>query len=118
MAQDPRSSVVEKQSGANMQTSEETRMEGKGKWGMLTSRHNPSTTLADSKLVRLAAISSSQIDHDFALVHKEAHLHLARVLRALETLRWQLDDAAAEEGEGHDFGVLEFRVGDVAGDDC
>ena len=51
-------------------------------------------------------------------MHKEAHLHLAAVLCALETLGRQLDDPRAEEGEGHDFGVFELGAGDVARDDA
>lgn len=50
-------------------------------------------------------------------MHEEDHLHLPRILRALETLRRDLDDAAAEEGQSHDLRVLERGARDFAGKD-
>lgn len=91
---------------------------GEGKGRDLTSGHNPHPTPRNGERIRLPIRRRADFDHDLALVHEEAHLHLAAVLRALETLRRQFDDAGAEEGEGHDFGVLEFRPGYVAGDDA
>ena len=72
--------------------------ESKWEKSELTSRHNPYTTLRDSELVRLPRARGANFDHDLALVHEEAHLHLAAVLRALVALWRQFDDAGAEEG--------------------
>lgn len=84
----------------------------------LTSGYNPNSTPRDGERVRLPIRCGSHLDHDLALVHEEAHLHLAAILRTLEAFWRQFDDARAEEGQGHDFGVLEFRPCHVAGDDA
>jgi hypothetical protein len=44
-------------------------------------------------------LSISNVDVHFASVNKEDHLHSARVFGALETPRWNLYDACAEERE-------------------
>lgn len=91
-----------------------------------TSWDDPYTTFGNRELVRLglAAGHTASIlldcrranrHQNLALVHKEHHLHLARVFRALETLWWQLDDTGAKEWEGHYLGVLEGRSGNVPG---
>ena len=93
-----------------------------------TSWNDPHTTFGDGELVRLglAARYATAIlldcrrpnrHQNLAFVHKEHHLHLARVLRALEALWWQLDDTGAEEREGHDLGVLEGRSSNIPGYD-
>ena len=84
----------------------------------LTSRHHPHAPLADGELVHGVAVSGAQVNQDLALVHEEAHVHFARVFRALEAFGWQFDETAAEEGLRQDFRVFEFRVCDVVGDDC
>ena len=69
---------------------------------MLTSRHDPDSTLADRELRRFSSTPASSarstdFHHDFALVNEEALLHLPRVLGALEAVRWYFHNAAAEE---------------------
>jgi len=83
-----------------------------------TSRNNPNATLADGELIHLTAVVGravvlllllhAHLDHDFPLVHEEAHLHLAAVLGAFEARRRKLDDPRAEEGQGDDLRVPEL----------
>jgi hypothetical protein len=69
-----------------------------------TSWNDPHTTFGDRELVRLGLAARYAVavlldcrranrHQNLAFVHKEHHLHLARVLRALEALWWQLDYA-------------------------
>lgn len=59
----------------------------------LTSGDNPYTTLRDCELRCLCFSCRVDLDHDFALVHEEAHLHLPAVLRSLFASRRQFDKA-------------------------
>ena len=69
-----------------------------------TSWNDPHTTFGDCELVRLGLSARyaapilpdcrwANRDENLAFVYKEHHLHLLRVLHALEALWWQLDDA-------------------------
>ena len=100
--------------------------EGKGKKEKQkrTSWNDPHTTFGDCELVRLGlaagCAASILLDgrrayrhQNLALVNEKHHLHLARVLRAFESLWRQLDNTGAEEWEGHNLGVLEGRSSNV-----
>jgi hypothetical protein len=102
--------------------------EGKGRIQEHTSWDHPHTTFGDRELVHLAFAASTCTSillprrradrhQNLALVHEEDHLHLARVLRPLEAVWWQLDNSGAEEGKRHYFSILESRLSHVAGHD-
>lgn len=84
----------------------------------LTSRDNPHPALRYGKHVRFLLARRAHFHLDFTFVYEKAHLHLATVFSPFVALGWELDDAAAEEGQCHDLGILEVRTGDVACDDA
>jgi hypothetical protein len=101
-----------------------TQCEGTGRIQGHTSWDHPHATFGDRELVHLAVDGSSSFLSDglranrhqnFAFVHKEDHLHFLRVLRPLEAVWRQLDNAGAEEWKRHDLGILESRSSHVAG---
>ena len=92
-----------------------------GKEHKLTSWYHPNASLGDGKLIpltRLTARGGPDFDHDLALVHEEAHVHLSAILDSLHTIRRQLNDAGTEEAQSHDLCVAEVAAFDVSSHDC
>jgi hypothetical protein len=52
-------------------------------------------------------------DCDLARCDEEDHMVLARVFCSLESVRWDIHDAAAKESSVENLCKLEFRIDDV-----
>jgi hypothetical protein len=89
--------------GGMMQTENRRRgwERGRKERKKLTPRYLPDTTFGHTKL------DVFDINCDFAFVHEEDHLHLARVLHALVTVWWNLDHARSKEWKGHNLRIAE-----------